>query len=270
MPGDEHAVDDGAWALGFLASRADVDHGRDERDPAQHHRRAAARPAEGAERTMTHRRRRARPRRSRRATRATAIRTTLWTRLRAEEPVAYFAPEGFEPFWAITKHADILEISKQPLRFSSAAGITLRRAGAPVYKSDMVVMLDPPEHGPVRKVANGRFTPKAVRARRDDIDRIALEILDEAAPAGAEGDLDFVERIAAPFPLGGDRVDPRRAERRLAAAVPVDQRGDRQGRPRVPARGRDRGPDDQAGSRRGARLLPAPDRSTPRRTRRTT
>ncbi len=125
----------------------------------------------------------------------------LWTRLRAEEPVAYFAPPGFEPFWAITKHADILEITKQPLRFSSAAGITLRRAGAPVYSSDMVVMLDPPEHGPVRKVANGRFTPRAVRARSDDIDRIALEILDDAAPTGAAGDLDFVERIAAPFPL---------------------------------------------------------------------
>ena len=46
----------------------------------------------------------------------------VWTRLRAEEPVAYFAPEGYEPFWAITKHADILEISKQPLRFSSARG----------------------------------------------------------------------------------------------------------------------------------------------------
>ena len=125
----------------------------------------------------------------------------LWTRLRAEEPVAYFTPPGFEPFWAITKHADILEISKQPLRFSSAQGITLRRAGAPVHSSDMVVMLDPPEHGPVRKVANGRFTPRAVRSRRDDIERIAVEILDEAAPAGAEGDLDFVERIAAPFPL---------------------------------------------------------------------
>jgi cytochrome P450 len=124
----------------------------------------------------------------------------LWTRLRAEEPVARCHPPGYEPFWAITKHADILEISKQPLRFSSAAGITLRREGAPTYASDMVVMLDPPRHAPVRKVANGRFTPKAVRARRDDIDRIATGILEEAAPGG-ERELDFVDRIAAPFPL---------------------------------------------------------------------
>lgn len=126
----------------------------------------------------------------------------LWTRLRAEAPVARCAPPGFEPFWAITKHADILEITKQPLRFSSAQGITLRREGAPVFASEMVVMLDPPKHGPVRKVANGRFTPRAVRARRDEIERIAVEILDDATPAGETGELDFVERIAAPFPLG--------------------------------------------------------------------
>jgi cholest-4-en-3-one 26-monooxygenase len=125
----------------------------------------------------------------------------VWTRLRAEAPVARLHPPGYEPFWAITKHADILEISKQPLRFSSASGITLRRAGAPVFGSDMVVMLDPPQHAPVRKVANGRFTPRAVRGRRDDIDRIAGEIVDGSAPGATVGDVEFVDRIAAPFPL---------------------------------------------------------------------
>ena len=125
-----------------------------------------------------------------------------WTRLRAEAPVAYFASPGLEPFWAITKHADILEISKQPLRFSSAQGITLRPAGVVFPPSEMVVMLDPPRHGPMRRVANGGFTPRAVRGKRDDIERIAVEILDDAAPAGTSSQFDFVERIAAPFPLG--------------------------------------------------------------------
>jgi cholest-4-en-3-one 26-monooxygenase len=63
-------------------------------------------------------------------------------------------------------------------------------------------MLDPPRHGPMRRVANSGFTPRAVRGRRGDIERIAVEILDDA-PLGtnASGELDFVERIAAPFPL---------------------------------------------------------------------
>jgi cholest-4-en-3-one 26-monooxygenase len=125
----------------------------------------------------------------------------VWTRLRAEAPVAYVAPEGLEPFWAITKHADILEISKQPLLFSSEQGIVLRPAGVVFPPSEMIVMLDPPRHGPVRRLANKRFTPRAVRSQRDDIERIALEILAEAADDGATGELDFVERIAAPFPL---------------------------------------------------------------------
>jgi len=126
-----------------------------------------------------------------------------WTRLRAEAPVAYFSPPGLEPFWAITKHADIVEISKQPLKFSSAQGIMLRPAGVVFPPSEMVVMLDPPRHGPMRRVANSGFTPRAVRGRRADIERIAVETLDDAALGpNVSGELDFVERIAAPFPLG--------------------------------------------------------------------
>jgi cholest-4-en-3-one 26-monooxygenase len=125
----------------------------------------------------------------------------LWTRLRADAPVAYFTPPGHEPFWAITKHADVMELAKQPQRFSSAQGISLHRAGEKVPPTDLVVLLDPPRHGALRRVANRRFTPRAVRAWADDIERIAIEIVDAAAPAGGTGELDFVERIAAPFPL---------------------------------------------------------------------
>jgi cholest-4-en-3-one 26-monooxygenase len=126
----------------------------------------------------------------------------VWTRLRAEAPVAHFAPPGYQPFWAVTKHADIVDVSSQPLRFSSAHGIILGRTNAVAVPSEMVVTLDPPRHGPMRRVASGRFTPRALRARRADIERIAVEILDRAATAGATSECDFVERIAAPLPLG--------------------------------------------------------------------
>ncbi len=126
----------------------------------------------------------------------------VWTRLRAEAPVARIEAEGQRPFWAITKHADIVQISAQPLRFSSAQGVTLPRDGAPpVPPSEMVVLLDPPKHGPVRRVAMGRFTPRAVRAKRADIERIAVEVLDEATTGEPSGEFDFVQRVAAPFPL---------------------------------------------------------------------
>jgi cytochrome P450 len=125
----------------------------------------------------------------------------VWTRLRAEAPVAYFAPPGYRPFWAITKHADIVEIASQPLRFSSEHGIILGPADAVAMPSEMVVTLDPPRHGPMRRVASRRFTPRAQRAQVADIERIAVEILDRAATGGAVAECDFVERFAAPLPI---------------------------------------------------------------------
>jgi cholest-4-en-3-one 26-monooxygenase len=123
----------------------------------------------------------------------------VWTRLRADAPVARLEPTGWEPFWAITKHADVQYIAKEPLLFSSAGGITLRPAGAPLPPpTDILVLQDPPKHGPMRRVANPSFTPRGVRARRDDLDAIAVEILDDALQ---DDEIDFVDRIAAPFPL---------------------------------------------------------------------
>jgi cholest-4-en-3-one 26-monooxygenase len=126
----------------------------------------------------------------------------VWTRLRAEAPVAFVEASGYKPFWAITKHCDILQIAAQPLRFSSAQGITLARDGAPpIPPSEILVLLDPPMHGPVRRLVSARFTPKAVREKRADVERIAADVLSEAEPAIASGACDFVEQVAAPFPL---------------------------------------------------------------------
>jgi cholest-4-en-3-one 26-monooxygenase len=125
-----------------------------------------------------------------------------WTRLRAEAPVAYFAPPGYEPFWAITKHADIVEVASQPERFSNEHGLVLSAIGTPTQPSEMIVTLDPPRHGPLRRVAMRRFTPRAIRERHEEIERIAVGILDRVADDGDAGEFDFVERVAAPLPIG--------------------------------------------------------------------
>ncbi len=129
----------------------------------------------------------------------------LWTLLRAEAPVSYFEPPGFPPFWAITKHADLVEVAAQPLKFSSAKGITLDRNAEAATKAvaglEMIVFLDPPRHGPMRQVANRQFLRSAVRARFDDIGHIATQIVDEAATAGEVAECDFVSRFAGRVPL---------------------------------------------------------------------
>ena len=125
----------------------------------------------------------------------------VWTRLRAEAPVAHFAPPGYRPFWAITKHADNALIASQPARFSSAHGIMLGPANAVPVPSEMVVTLDPPRHGPMRRVASRRFTPRTLQAQREEVERITVEILDGAATGDDVGECDFVERFAAPLPI---------------------------------------------------------------------
>jgi cholest-4-en-3-one 26-monooxygenase len=125
-----------------------------------------------------------------------------WARLRAEAPVAYIEPPGYPPFWAITKHADIVSVATQPQLFSSGQGITLDMdlSGMDVVP-EMIVYLDPPRHGPMRQVANKKFLRSAVRARSEEIERIATGIVDQAATGGETRECDFADTFAAPFPV---------------------------------------------------------------------
>ncbi len=126
----------------------------------------------------------------------------LWTRMRATAPVVYVEPPGYQHFWALTRYTDIVEVASRPERFSSAQGLILGKAsGSVAQPTEMVVTTDPPRHGPLRRAAMGRFTPKAIRDRRQEIDRIAVELLDGVAVAGSAAELDFVEQVAAPLPI---------------------------------------------------------------------
>jgi cholest-4-en-3-one 26-monooxygenase len=125
-----------------------------------------------------------------------------WTWLRAHAPVAYIEPPGYPSFWAVTKHADIVEVATQPQVFSSSGGITLDMdlSGLDTVP-EMIVYLDPPRHGPMRKIVNKRFVKSAVRDRNEEIRRIAEAIVDGAATGGEVGECDFVDTFAAPFPV---------------------------------------------------------------------
>ena len=180
----------------------------------------------------------------------------MWTRLRAEAPVARVEAPGYKPFWAITKHADILQIASQPLRFSSAQGITLARAGAaPMPPTEILVMIDPPRHGPMRRVVNARFTPKAVRARERRRRAHRARRARPTRPTRATAsDGDFVERVAAPFPLaviawilGVPSADWELLFRWTNEIIGKDD-------PEYRRAGRVARPDDEAGAGRAARL----------------
>lgn len=132
----------------------------------------------------------------------------IWARLRSESPVHYCEPPGFEPFWAVTKYADIFEISTNPERFLSEPGITVLTAAqqealeTSAFGSMRVVIgMDPPEHYAVRKVASRVFTPRAIHELDDQIERSARELVDRLAGTTGEGACDFATDVAAAHPL---------------------------------------------------------------------
>jgi cytochrome P450 len=127
-----------------------------------------------------------------------------WTELRRRAPVSRVEnPEM--PFWAITKHADIAWIGKQPDKFLNGPALFIRTEPEPAEGGfrppPTLIQMDPPRHGAMRKLVSKRFAPGALKRIHADIERIAKEIVDELLDAGREGECDFVERVAAPLPI---------------------------------------------------------------------
>jgi len=132
----------------------------------------------------------------------------IFTQLRREAPVERFKIPLIEPFWAITKHADICSISSQPDKFLSAPGITLMpedrsliEATGGLGQMRVVINMDPPEHRVVRKVASPWLTPRSLRRIEAAVDESARNLVDQLAGTSGEGEADFATEIAIRHPL---------------------------------------------------------------------
>jgi cytochrome P450 len=130
-------------------------------------------------------------------------------RLRREAPVCWHdppaAPSGAMPvtrgYWAITRHADVVRVSRSPRLFSSAAGAHLIGDLAPDAIEGLrtqLISMDPPQHVKYRRLVQRGFTPRMVRLLEPRIRAHARSIVDRAAP---RGECEFVEEIASELPL---------------------------------------------------------------------
>ena len=137
----------------------------------------------------------------------------LWARLRREKPVHWCEPTLLVPFWAVTRHAHICEVSKQPDVFQSGNGIVpatkevaerlARGERGPFDMMQTIITMDPPRHRKYRKVASPWFTAQAL-ARIDDVVKAsARRLVDRLyqSQKGGEGTCDFVTDVAVPHPL---------------------------------------------------------------------
>jgi cholest-4-en-3-one 26-monooxygenase len=126
-----------------------------------------------------------------------------WTLLRGKAPVFRYERPRVEPFWAVTSHADIVTVSRQPelFRSSQLLFVTMEEEGAPAPDEAILRQLlnmNPPEHGAYRSVVSRRFTPRAVQQLRGQIDQITDEVLDGLT--GRE-ECDFVTEVSSKLPL---------------------------------------------------------------------
>jgi cytochrome P450 len=130
------------------------------------------------------------------------------THLRANNPVAWVDNPPYRPFWAITKHADIMAIERDNNLFVSEPRPLLATAEADdVLKAQLeagmglrtLIHMDDPHHRKVRKIGADWFRPKAMRDLQVRVDELAKRYVDKLRDVGPE--CDFVTEIAVNFPL---------------------------------------------------------------------
>jgi cholest-4-en-3-one 26-monooxygenase len=132
-----------------------------------------------------------------------------WTYLRKNAPVYWYDRANVDPFWAITKHADIVEISRQPKIFLNGPRLLVTTKDQYLEGGDMLfrhlLNMDPPEHAKYRDLVNRRFTPRAVRSLEQEVQEITNEAMDDLVATHRNGgstiECDFVTDISAKVPL---------------------------------------------------------------------
>lgn len=151
--------------------------------------------------------------------------------LRAERPVSWhppvedaLMPDPADPgYWAITRRADIVTVSRNNDVFLSGHGVMFENIPVELLEaSQSFLAMDPPRHTKLRKLAHAAFTPRQVRRIEESIQANAKTIVEELRAAGSGAD--FVDLCAKELPIRtlSDMVGIPESERqRMAHATDV-------------------------------------------------
>ncbi len=128
--------------------------------------------------------------------------------LRREAPVHWVEAAGFAPFWAITRHADIMEIERQNSLFHNAPRPLLQTAEMDAVQRQReadgiglrtLIHMDDPQHRVVRAIGADWFRPRAMRAMEERVAELARQYVARMSEYG--GECDFATQVAANYPL---------------------------------------------------------------------
>lgn len=125
----------------------------------------------------------------------------LWDRLRREEPAYYSDPkDGREPFWVLTRYADVARVLREYESFTSRRGtmLCIVDLGMPDIASDqMMPDTDPPRHRQLREPLSRALSPRAIQAQEGTIRTIVRDLLRPAL----DGAVFDMARAALMFPM---------------------------------------------------------------------
>lgn len=133
-----------------------------------------------------------------------------FSKIRAEQPLDRAELADFDPFWVVSRHADIKEVERQPDLFHNGDRSTFLspRDGVERVKSltggepnliRSLVSVDGAEHKALRGVVFPHVTPRAIKPLEDQIRQIAREFVDHMLGFG--GEVDFAQDVAFLYPL---------------------------------------------------------------------
>lgn len=120
-------------------------------------------------------------------------------RLRSQDPVSWIEEADGSGFWAVTRHADVVEVSRDYNRFSAARGIRIEEMDPEELEARRSMMeLDPPDHTRLRRLVQPGFTPKVTATYEAAFRMLVDVVLDHVLPMGH---FDFVTEVARELPI---------------------------------------------------------------------
>lgn len=133
-----------------------------------------------------------------------------FSRIRRESPIALAQPTGYDPFWVISKHANVLDVERRADVFHNADRSTLllnrdAHAAVKIFSGGeqnlirSLVSIDGAEHKALRGVTFPSFAPQNIRKLEDKVRAIAREFVDQLD--GFSGECDFAKDFAFLYPL---------------------------------------------------------------------
>jgi cytochrome P450 len=156
----------------------------------------------------------------------------MYRALRDRDPVHHVDdPAGGDDYWVLSRFEHVFSAAVDAATFSSAEGLTFTYGEREKLGIEApIVMMDPPEHTALRKLAIKRFTPQQVQAIAPMIREFVVERVERLRE---EGRGDVVSALLKPLPslvvahfLGVPQEDREHFDRWTQAIVSANATGD--------------------------------------------